>query len=141
MKNVGVIMVKKIIAVLMTLVTSIYVCPGTNTHYTKALLEGKILTGICYSKDSAIGENFIKLRDISMKDAALKVERNMKSLGFENIKILNIVNGYTFTAYLPGLKYIKHDVKGDLYDLNVAICSYSSGKYLILGMPEITMDY
>lgn len=63
----------------------------------------------------------------------------LKRQGTIDINTININNGYSTVAYTRRYDSIKNN--GKLMDLNFALCSYSSGKYLIIGTPEIIASY
>lgn len=59
--------------------------------------------------------------------------------GTINIDTVNLRNGYSTVCYTGRLE--PTTINGKLIDLNFAVCSYTSGNYIILGTPEILETY
>jgi len=59
--------------------------------------------------------------------------------GAENIETVNLNNGLSTIAYTK--KYDEKVTNNKLIDFNYAICNYSSGRYIIIGTPEIIITY
>lgn len=68
-----------------------------------------------------------------------KVVNLLKTFGASDIKTISINNGFSTTANTR--QYSSKKDNGRVIDFNFAICSYSSGNYLIMGTPEITKTY
>jgi hypothetical protein len=56
-----------------------------------------------------------------------------------NIGTVEIDNGYSTVAYTRKYPVMKND--GKWIDFNYAVCSYSSGNYVIIGTPVIITTY
>ncbi|MCB2341855.1 YwmB family TATA-box binding protein [Clostridium estertheticum] len=69
----------------------------------------------------------------------LKIIKILKSCGTENIETVNLNNGLSTMAYTR--KFDEKVINNKLIDFNYAVCSYSSGKYIIIGTPEIITTY
>jgi len=63
----------------------------------------------------------------------------LKNNGSENIETVSISNGLSTVAYTK--KYQEKVNNNKLMDFNYAICNYSSGRYIIIGTPEIITTY
>ncbi|MGH4051856.1 MAG: YwmB family TATA-box binding protein [Clostridium sp.] len=63
----------------------------------------------------------------------------LKSRGAKNIDTVSINNGLSTIAYTQ--KYNEELINNKLIDFNYAICNYSSGRYIIIGTPEIIITY
>lgn len=63
----------------------------------------------------------------------------LKSYGTENIETVNINNGLSTIAYTK--RYNEKVNNNKLFDFNYAICNYSSGRYIVIGTPEIITTY
>jgi hypothetical protein len=57
----------------------------------------------------------------------------------ENIETVNINNGLSTVAYTK--RYEEEISNNKLMDFNYAVCNYSSGRYIIIGTPEIITTY
>lgn len=68
-----------------------------------------------------------------------KVVNLLKTFGTSDIKTISINNGFSTTANTH--QYSSKKDNGRIIDFNFAVCSYSSGNYLIVGTPEITKTY
>jgi len=68
-----------------------------------------------------------------------KIINILKSNGTENIETVSLNNGLSTMAYTK--KYDEKVINNKLIDFNYAVCSYSSGKYIIIGTPEIITTY
>lgn len=68
-----------------------------------------------------------------------KVIDLLKSYGTTNVKTVSLNNGFSTTANTHQFSAKKNN--GKLIDFNFAICSYTSGNYLIMGTPEIIKTY
>ncbi|APC38790.1 YwmB family TATA-box binding protein [Clostridium estertheticum] len=68
-----------------------------------------------------------------------KIIKILKSCGTENIETVNLNNGLSTMAYTR--KFDEKVINNKLIDFNYAVCSYSSGKYIIIGTPEIITTY
>ena len=63
----------------------------------------------------------------------------LKLRGAQNIETVSINNGLSTIAYTK--KYDAKVTNNKLIDFNYAICNYSSGRYIIIGTPEIIITY
>lgn len=63
----------------------------------------------------------------------------LKSHATENIETVNINNGLSTIAYTK--LYTSKVNNNKLIDFNYAVCDYSSGRYIIIGTPEIIATY
>jgi hypothetical protein len=63
----------------------------------------------------------------------------LKENNVSNIDTIKIDNGYSTVAYTKKYPVMKNN--GKLMDLNYAVCSYSSGDYVIIGTPVIITTY
>ena len=63
----------------------------------------------------------------------------LKSKGSKNIETVSIKNGLSTVAYTK--KYQEKVNNNKLMDFNYAVCNYSSGRYIIIGTPEIITTY
>ena len=68
-----------------------------------------------------------------------KIIKILESHGTENIETVNINNGLSTVAYTK--KYDEKINNNKLIDFNYAVCNYSSGRYIIIGTPEIITSY
>lgn len=75
--------------------------------------------------------------DINVLNA--KIIQMLKSHGTENIETVSINNGLSTIAYTK--KYQDKINNNKLIDFNYAVCNYSSGRYIIIGTPEIITTY
>lgn len=63
----------------------------------------------------------------------------LKNYGALNINTIKLENGYSTTAYTKQYDTMQND--GKPMDFNYAVCRYSSGSYIIIGTPEISVTY
>ena len=99
---------------------------GKNIKYFQ-YLKAKILVS---STDSGVSDIYnINKTIINM----------LKTHGTENIETVSINNGLSTIAYTK--KYENKVNNNKLIDLNYAVCNYSSGRYIIIGTPEIITTY
>lgn len=99
--------------------------------------------------EKAIGKNqkevkyyqYLKAKVLSsdMYKTNEDIEALLKYYGAHNIETVEIENGYSTVAYTG--KYPAIRSGGKLIDLNYAVCSYTSGNYVIVGTPIITASY
>lgn len=68
-----------------------------------------------------------------------RIIKILKSYGTKNIETVSINNGLSTIAYTQ--KYGEKLNNNKLVDFNYAICNYSSGRYIIIGTPEIITTY
>lgn len=68
-----------------------------------------------------------------------RIIKILKFHGTENIETVNINNGLSTIAYTK--KYNDKVNNNKLIDFNYAVCNYSSGRYIIIGTPEIITTY
>lgn len=92
-------------------------------QYLKAKVEGTSIN---------VGKN-----DINSTN--LKIIKVLKSHGTENIETVGLNNGLSTMAYTK--KFDEKVINNKLFDFNYAVCSYSSGMYIIIGTPEIITTY
>ena len=97
------------------------------------LLKKEIADGLHKSIDSIKWEEYVKYkidkRNINdVQSTTLSELKNLKAINIERVKI---DNGISLVYYLPG-NYKK---------INTAVCTYSSGTYLIIATPEIYISY
>ncbi len=79
----------------------------------------------------------MEMEDIyNVNESIIKI---LKSHGSENIETVNINNGVSTIAYTK--KYDEKINNNKLIDFNYAVCNYSSGRYIIIGTPEIITIY
>jgi len=99
---------------------------GTNIkyyQYLKAKLGTDTQNGVAKSS-YGVNETIIKI---------------LKSRGAKNIETVNINNGLSTIAYTQ--KYDALLINNELIDFNYAVCNYSSGRYVIIGTPQIITTY
>lgn len=99
--------------------------------------------------ERALGENHREAKyfqylkaQFSNKDiykANESIETLLKQYGASDIETVEIENGYSSTAYTG--KYPPVKTGGRHIDFNYALCSYTSGSYVIIGTPIITAAY
>jgi hypothetical protein len=82
-------------------------------------------------------EKDVEIEDIY--DVNERIIKILKSHGTENIETVNINNGLSTIAYTK--KYDEKVNNNKLIDFNYAVCNYSSGRYIIIGTPEIITTY
>jgi len=68
-----------------------------------------------------------------------RIIKILKSYGTENIETVGINNGLSTIAYTK--EYDEKVTNNKLIDFNYAVCNYSSGRYIIIGTPEIITTY
>ena len=99
---------------------------GKNIKYYQ-YLKAKVLEN---SVDAKIKDNY---------SINKKVINILKSHGTENIETVVINNGLSTVAYTK--EYDAKITNNKLIDFNYAVCNYSSGRYIIIGTPEIITTY
>jgi len=78
-----------------------------------------------------------KIQNIySVNDEIAKI---LKSHGSKNIETVSLNNGLSTIAYTK--KYDEIVINNKLIDFNYAVCNYSSGRYIIIGTPQIIVAY
>lgn len=80
-----------------------------------------------------------KVAEDNISEINYKVEALLKQNNAKNINSVKLENGLSTVAYTKQFKPMKND--GELMDLNYAVCSYSSGNYIIIGTPIIIEAY
>lgn len=80
-----------------------------------------------------------KLPDKDLASLNKELAWLLKSYGATNINSVELNNGFSSTAYTG--KFNSKINNGKLMDLNYALSSYTSGKYIIIGTPEIIIAY
>lgn len=107
------------------------------------LLELKNRVSIAVGKDEKEVKYFDYLKAQVNKDSTEKVNSDiaelLKNNNASNIDTIKIDNGYSTVAYTKKYPVMKNN--GKLMDLNYAVCSYSSGDYVIIGTPVIITTY
>jgi hypothetical protein len=107
------------------------------------LLELENRVSIAVGKDEKEVKYFDYLKAQVNKDSTEKVNRDiaefLKNNNASNIDTIKIDNGYSTVAYTKKYPVMKNN--GKLMDLNYAVCSYSSGDYVIIGTPVIFTTY
>lgn len=107
------------------------------------LLELKNKVSIAVGKDEKEVKYFDYLKAQINKDSTEKVNSDiaelLKNYNASNIDTIKIDNGYSTVAYTKKYPVMKNN--GKLMDLNYAVCSYSSGDYVIIGTPVIITTY
>ncbi|KYH34907.1 hypothetical protein CLTEP_10710 [Clostridium tepidiprofundi DSM 19306] len=78
-------------------------------------------------------------RDCDVECINNNICRILRQVGALNIKSLKLYNGYSTTAYTKMFRREKID--NHCIDINLAVCNYNSGIYLIIGVPEIFVSY
>jgi uncharacterized FlaG/YvyC family protein len=68
-----------------------------------------------------------------------KVAKLLKKHNSVNVNTIDINNGFSTVAYTGRNEYIQN--QGKKIDFNYAICKYSSGNYVVIGIPIITASY
>jgi hypothetical protein len=96
---------------------------GKNIKYFQ-YLKAKILDNNTKEDSYSINKTIIKM---------------LKSYGTENIETVSINNGLSTIAYTKKYENMLNNNK--LIDFNYAVCNYSSGRYIIIGTPEIVTTY
>jgi hypothetical protein len=107
------------------------------------LVELKNRVSIAVGKDEKEVKYFDYLKAQVNKDGTEKVNNDiaelLKNNNASNIDTIKIDNGYSTVAYTKKYPVMKNN--GKLMDLNYAVCSYSSGDYVIIGTPVIITTY
>lgn len=107
------------------------------------LLELKNLVTAATGKDSRDIKYFEYLKAKLPNDNLVKINEDitsfLKGQDAVNIYTTYINNGYSTVAYTRKYSPIKNN--GKLMDFNFAVCSYSSGNYVIIGTPVIFTTY
>ena len=111
-------------------------------------LKDKVSTSIGYRGKNIKYFQYLKAK-IGESSASVKIEdvyginqriiKILKSHGTENIETVSINNGLSTIAYTG--KYDEKVNNNKLIDFNYAICNYSSGRYIVIGTPEIITTY
>ncbi|SHH50584.1 hypothetical protein [Clostridium grantii] len=94
--------------------------------------EIKNLEVLIYAKAKLSEKTDLKIRN----DEIINV---LKGYGAEDFKTVEINNGFSTTTNTH--RYSGKNINRRSFDLNFAVCKYSSGNYLIIGTPEITKSY
>lgn len=92
-------------------------------QYLKAKMQD-INTNVCMESIDATNQRIIRI---------------LKYNGSKNIETVDISNGLSTVAYTK--KYQAEVNNNKLIDFNYAVCNYSSGRYIIIGTPEIITTY
>lgn len=84
---------------------------------------------------------FVKaeLKEKDIENVNNEVLIKIRANGGSDISTVKINNGFSTTAYTG--KYNSEYVGKRLVDFNVAVCSYSSGNYIVIGTPIIISSY
>ena len=80
-----------------------------------------------------------KLSNGDVKSIYNQVSMLLKNKGAKNIESVKLDSGYSITAFTNCGETIENMRK--LIDINIAILSYKSGNYMIIGTPEIMTAY
>ncbi|MFD3158246.1 YwmB family TATA-box binding protein [Haloimpatiens sp. FM7330] len=80
-----------------------------------------------------------KINNKNLKSVKNSINTLLKSRNVQNINTIKINNGYSTVAYTG--KYDICKVNNDFIDFNYAVSAYSSGSYLIIGTPQIIINY
>jgi hypothetical protein len=91
------------------------------------------------SKESYYEYLRAKLPNRNLKSINNELISILRENGAVNISSIELNNGFSNCAYTR--KYTSKVNNGKLMDLNFALSSYTSGKYLIIGTPEIIIAY
>ncbi|MBK5240184.1 YwmB family TATA-box binding protein [Clostridium sp.] len=84
-----------------------------------------------------IGEDSENIEEIySVNESIIKI---LESHGSKNIETVSINSGLSTVAYTKNYDVVVNNNK--LIDFNYAVCNYSSGRYIIIGTPEIITTY
>jgi len=100
--------------------------------------RGKNIKYFQYLK-AKIGNNTENSKVDDIYDINKKIIKILKFYGTENIETVSINNGLSTVAYTKGYDEMVSNNK--LIDFNYAVCNYSSGRYIIIGTPEIIITY
>ncbi|MCM0649790.1 YwmB family TATA-box binding protein [Clostridium swellfunianum] len=107
------------------------------------LSELKNKVGIALGKADKDIKYFDYLKAEIYKDDKTKVNKDiaefLKQKNVSNIDTVKIDNGYSTVAYTKKYPVMKNN--GKWMDFNYAVCSYSSGDYVIIGSPVIITTY
>lgn len=80
-----------------------------------------------------------KVNNSDLASVNNKIINSLKMKKMKNIQTVMINNGFSTTLYTQKLQ--NKIYAGNLYDLNFALCKYTSGNYIIIGTPIITETY
>ncbi|WP_125153358.1 YwmB family TATA-box binding protein [Clostridium rectalis] len=80
-----------------------------------------------------------EIKDNNLEKTNKKIVKILENNSVANIDTVKINNGYSTTAYTG--KFHSFGSKNKLIDFNFAVCSYSSGSYILMGTPEIFISY
>jgi hypothetical protein len=104
-------------------------------------LEKKVETAIGKKEKEVKYFKYLKAQ-FSSRDKS-EVNRDIASMlkkhSAVNLDTVQIDNGYSTVAYTK--KYLSMKNNGKLIDFNYAVCSYSSGDYIVIGTPVIVTTY
>ncbi|MCB2293185.1 YwmB family TATA-box binding protein [Clostridium algoriphilum] len=111
-------------------------------------LKNKVSVSIGYRGNNIKYFQYLKAK-VGESSAKNKIEDNyslnkriiniLKSHGTENIETVDLNNGLSTVAYTK--EYDEKITNNKLIDFNYAVCNYSSGRYIIIGTPEIITTY
>ncbi|MBZ9606405.1 YwmB family TATA-box binding protein [Clostridium estertheticum] len=111
-------------------------------------LKNKVSTSIGYRGKNIKYFQYLKAKMVesssSVKNEDIygvnnRIIKVLKSHGTYNIETVSINNGLSTIAYTK--KYDELVINKKLIDFNYAVCNYSSGRYIIIGTPEIITTY
>jgi len=100
--------------------------------------RGKDIKYFQYLKAKSL-ENNTDLRAESIYDENEKILKVLKAHGTENIETVSLNNGLSTIAYTK--QFDAKVTNNKLIDFNYAVCNYPSGRYIIIGTPEIITTY
>ncbi|MBU3092551.1 hypothetical protein KPL35_10750 [Clostridium sp. CF011] len=100
--------------------------------------RGKNIKYFQYLK-AKMGESSSSVKNEDIYGVNNRIIKVLKSHGTYNIKTVSINNGLSTIAYTK--KYDELVINKKSIDFNYAVCNYSSGRYIIIGTPEIITTY
>jgi hypothetical protein len=113
----------------------------TDTENRLLELKKKVETAIGSQEKEIKSFQYLKAQ-ISSQDK-YQVNRDvatvLKKYNAVNLETVQLDNGYSTVAYTK--KYFSMKNNGKLIDFNYAVCSYSSGNYIVIGTPVIVTTY
>jgi hypothetical protein len=104
-------------------------------------LKNMIINAVGKAEDEVRYFEYLKAR-INCNDKEKvnsEIAEVLKTNNASNIDTVEIDNGYSTVAYTRKYPVMKND--GKWIDFNYAVCSYSSGNYVIIGTPVIITTY
>ncbi len=86
-----------------------------------------------------MGEDVPSVVNNTIYDVNESIIKILKYYGTSNIETVSVNNGLSTVAYTK--KYGSKLDNNKVIDFNYAVCNYSSGRYIIIGTPEIITTY